>query len=74
MRNLYRCEDGELQQINQITQRFVDEDFIWFYKDKLIESIIEVNLQEDLAKSTRSTYTSNSNFSIGNRKSIGNHV
>lgn len=41
-RTKYRSED-QTQQITKISQRFVDEDIIWYFKEKLVKAALDSN-------------------------------
>jgi hypothetical protein len=41
-RNKYKSDDT-LEMLASVTQRFVDEDIIWFFKERLIRVVMECN-------------------------------
>jgi len=41
-RNKYKSDDT-IEMLASVTQRFVDEDIIWFFKERLIRVVMECN-------------------------------
>lgn len=41
-RNKYKSDDT-IEMLASVTQRFVDEDILWFYKERVIRVVMECN-------------------------------